>query len=267
MQQSGLMGKLLNEFKWEVERSSTGNLLQVDKYCMKYDQSSALFKKKMEICQENYLVMTLEKREFVFQASSGSPLREVVPLQRKLTLDDTQGMYLLLGAGYLIAIVALIGELVHSHLQKKKLRPSNSLVEASLSQFSVSNKSKNPDLPSKPEFFRAFHREEIYHKQTAYKEFEGKILASAISDTENTLQKSKGTPKVLKDCLDELFGEKNDYSVSDLRFTSDLAILSNNVKKFRGENVVFDSITSLPWEWGSESYYRRSCDYDRLHTN
>lgn len=29
IQQSGLMGKLLNEFKWEIERSSAGKLLQV----------------------------------------------------------------------------------------------------------------------------------------------------------------------------------------------------------------------------------------------
>lgn len=32
IQQTGLMGKLLNEFKWEVERSSTGKLLQVHSF-------------------------------------------------------------------------------------------------------------------------------------------------------------------------------------------------------------------------------------------
>ncbi|XP_045773278.1 ionotropic receptor 21a [Maniola jurtina] len=71
MLQSGIVDKLIDEVRWEMQRSSSGKLLSVGR-----DSSSHLG--------------SLE--------------------ERGLTLEDTQGMFLLLGAGFLIAATALLSE-------------------------------------------------------------------------------------------------------------------------------------------------------------
>lgn len=73
MQQAGLVSKLKNDVKWSMLRSSTGGYLQVS--------------------QEKTLKMTNQ-------------------IERGLTLADTEGMFLLLGIGFLIAGGVLISEWV-----------------------------------------------------------------------------------------------------------------------------------------------------------
>lgn len=51
----------------------------------------------------------------LFQAGSGKSLRSAIAQDRRLALDDTQGMFLLLGAGYLMAAVILVVELFRYH--------------------------------------------------------------------------------------------------------------------------------------------------------
>ncbi|XP_023941413.2 ionotropic receptor 21a [Bicyclus anynana] len=70
MSQSGIIDKLIDEVRWEIQRSSAGKLLSV-----------GLESKKLGSLEE-----------------------------KGLTLEDTQGMFLLLGAGLLIAATALLSE-------------------------------------------------------------------------------------------------------------------------------------------------------------
>ncbi|XP_053957480.1 ionotropic receptor 21a [Anastrepha ludens] len=72
-QQSGLMNKILSEVKWSMQRSASGKLLQ---------------------------------------ASSSNALRERIQEERQLTTADTEGMFLLMGVGYLLGAIALISEIV-----------------------------------------------------------------------------------------------------------------------------------------------------------
>lgn len=72
-QQAGLMSKIENEVKWFMQRSKTGKLLQ---------------------------------------ASSSSPLRESIQEERQLTTADTEGMFLLMGIGYVVGAIALVSEIV-----------------------------------------------------------------------------------------------------------------------------------------------------------
>nr|QKN21275.1 ionotropic receptor [Bactrocera dorsalis] len=72
-QQSGLMNKILNEVKWSMQRSASGKLLQ---------------------------------------ASSANALRERIQEERQLTTADTEGMFLLMGIGYLLGAIALVSEIV-----------------------------------------------------------------------------------------------------------------------------------------------------------
>nr|AXY83434.1 putative ionotropic receptor 4 [Conopomorpha sinensis] len=70
MFQSGLLEKLFDEVRWEIQRSSTGKLL----------------------------------------AATPGSLKMVSAEEKGLTLEDTQGMFLLLAAGFLIAAISLISE-------------------------------------------------------------------------------------------------------------------------------------------------------------
>ncbi|CRK98970.1 CLUMA_CG011952, isoform A [Clunio marinus] len=73
LQQSGIINKIKNDVRWDMVRSSTGKLLQI---------------------------------------SEGKTLRIANQEERGLTLADTEGMFLLLGIGFLIAGAALISEWV-----------------------------------------------------------------------------------------------------------------------------------------------------------
>lgn len=71
--EAGILNKITNEVSWNLQRSSTGKLLQ---------------------------------------ASSASPLREILREDRQLTTADTEGMFLLMGLGYLIGAIVLVSEIV-----------------------------------------------------------------------------------------------------------------------------------------------------------
>nr|AMM70646.1 ionotropic receptor 21a [Heliconius melpomene rosina] len=71
MLQAGILDKLNDEVRWEMQRTSSGKLLSV----------------------------------------GSSDLLKIASIEEKgLTLEDTQGMFLLLGAGFLLAAVALLSE-------------------------------------------------------------------------------------------------------------------------------------------------------------
>ncbi|XP_024936966.1 ionotropic receptor 21a isoform X2 [Cephus cinctus] len=75
-QQTGLVEKIVQDVKWDIQRTATGKLLQVTK---------------------------------------GPTLRLTPVEERQLTLDDVQGMFLVFGAGLLIGFFVLLLEcLVHS---------------------------------------------------------------------------------------------------------------------------------------------------------
>ncbi|XP_046745637.1 ionotropic receptor 21a isoform X2 [Diprion similis] len=78
-QQAGLVQKITSDVKWDVQRSSTGKLLQV----------------------------SAEKTLHIPSAE-----------ERQLTLDDIQGMFIVLGSGVLISLLLLILECVYRKLSK-----------------------------------------------------------------------------------------------------------------------------------------------------
>ncbi|KAJ2940616.1 hypothetical protein O0L34_g14722 [Tuta absoluta] len=91
--QSGLMDKLVDETRWEIQRSTTGKYLSV---------------------------------------ASGYMLKITSAEEKGLTLEDTQGMFLLLVAGFLLAATALLSEWMGGFTQKcrqlrKKIRVPSSL--------------------------------------------------------------------------------------------------------------------------------------------
>lgn len=73
-QQSGLINKLNNEMEWDRQRNSRGTLLTV--------------------------------------SASSKSLQGTSVEDRKLTLADTEGMFLLMGIGYLIAFSVLVSEII-----------------------------------------------------------------------------------------------------------------------------------------------------------
>ncbi|VVC89286.1 unnamed protein product [Leptidea sinapis] len=92
MYQSGIIHKIVDEMRWEMQRSSKGNLLSV----------------------------------------VSTSLRTTTVEEKGLTLEDTQGMFLLLGAGFLIAAVALTSEVMGGFTKrcrnlKRRLSSSDSL--------------------------------------------------------------------------------------------------------------------------------------------
>lgn len=91
--QSGFMHKFTHDVEWEMMRSATGKLLQ---------------------------------------ASSGLSLRTLNVEDRALTLDDTQGMFLLLGAGFLVGGAALLSEWFGGcfNLCKRRRSPSSYSIES-----------------------------------------------------------------------------------------------------------------------------------------
>ncbi|KRT80465.1 hypothetical protein AMK59_7590, partial [Oryctes borbonicus] len=81
--QSGLMAKFQRDIRWDFMRSPTGKLLQ---------------------------------------ASSSTSLKNFHVEDRSLTLDDTQGIFLLLGAGFLLGTLSLIVETVGGCFRRCKQR-------------------------------------------------------------------------------------------------------------------------------------------------
>ncbi|XP_045510994.1 ionotropic receptor 21a [Colias croceus] len=82
--QAGIIDKITDDVRWEIQRSSTGKLLSV--------KSTSLSSNSLE--------------------------------EKGLTLEDTQGMFLLLGAGFLIAATALISEWMGGFTRRcRSIRP------------------------------------------------------------------------------------------------------------------------------------------------
>ncbi|XP_038207786.1 ionotropic receptor 21a [Zerene cesonia] len=91
--QTGIIDKITDEVRWEIQRSSTGKLLSV--------KSSSLSSNSLE--------------------------------EKGLTLEDTQGMFLLLGAGFLIATTALLSEWMGGFTRRcRNIRPLSSTTQENI---------------------------------------------------------------------------------------------------------------------------------------
>lgn len=115
LQQSGLINKLLNEVSWKMQRSSTGKLLQ---------------------------------------ATSGANIRDLNQEERQLTTADTEGMFLLMAAGYTIAVLALISEIIGGFTNKcrqimKRARKSIASEKSSIASSCGSRSSLNKPTANK----------------------------------------------------------------------------------------------------------------------
>ncbi|CAG4983712.1 unnamed protein product [Colias eurytheme] len=89
--QAGIIDKITDEVRWEIQRSSTGKLLSV--------KSTSISSNSLE--------------------------------EKGLTLEDTQGMFLLLGAGFLIAATALISEWMGGFTRRcRTIRPQSTVQES-----------------------------------------------------------------------------------------------------------------------------------------
>ncbi|KAG7310769.1 hypothetical protein JYU34_003583 [Plutella xylostella] len=99
MSQSGLLNKIVDEVRWEIQRSTTGKLLA---------------------------------------ASSSGSIKIVSAEEKGLTLEDTQGMFLLLAAGAIIAAAALISEWMGGC--NRKCRPKKKINSADRKILSVNSR-------------------------------------------------------------------------------------------------------------------------------
>ncbi|XP_028032585.1 ionotropic receptor 21a [Bombyx mandarina] len=98
MVQSGIVDKIVDEVRWEMQRSSTGKLL----------------------------------------SAVGGSLKVSAAEEKGLTLEDTQGMFLLLAAGFLIAATALISEWIGGFSKLCRFRKKkNTLVNSSTKEDSI----------------------------------------------------------------------------------------------------------------------------------
>lgn len=98
LQQSGLINKLNNDMAWDRQRNSKGTLLTV--------------------------------------SPSSKSLQGTSAEDRKLTLADTEGMFLLMGIGYVIAFSVLVSEIIGGCARKCRTfirRPSRISVNSSAS--------------------------------------------------------------------------------------------------------------------------------------
>lgn len=107
---SGFITKLAHDVEWDMMRSATGKLLQVT------------------IVFNHFIII----KGYQFQASAGKGLNILSVEDRALTLDDTQGMFLLLGAGFLAGAASLFSEFVGGCFRcckkiKKEKKRSNSI--------------------------------------------------------------------------------------------------------------------------------------------
>lgn len=110
LQQSGLITKLNNELEWERQRDSKGTLLKI--------------------------------------TSGTKSLQSANFEDRKLTLADTEGMFLLMGIGYLIALSVLLSEIIGGCARKCRQfirRPSQMSVNSASSN-QVNSSQINPNL-------------------------------------------------------------------------------------------------------------------------
>ncbi|KAL5281228.1 hypothetical protein ACFFRR_004937 [Megaselia abdita] len=103
--ESGILMKITNDVQWNMQRSSSGKLLQ---------------------------------------ASSTSPLREILREDRQLTTADTEGMFLLMGLGYLVGGIVLVSEIVGGITNKcreilKRSRLSITALSSGRNSASISN--------------------------------------------------------------------------------------------------------------------------------
>ncbi|XP_022915376.1 ionotropic receptor 21a [Onthophagus taurus] len=132
MIETGFMIKFQNDIEWNMMRSSTGKLLQ---------------------------------------ANTGNNLRSIIVDDRSLSLDDTQGIFLLLGAGFLMGLAALISEMLGGCFNCcKRRRLSGISLKSNPRVFAVatprekidSNLIKNDDLETKffGDHFDAFEEAE-----------------------------------------------------------------------------------------------------------
>ncbi|KOB79387.1 Ionotropic receptor, partial [Operophtera brumata] len=106
MLQSGLVDKIVDEVRWEMQRSTTGQLLAV---------------------------------------ATGSSIKIPSAEEKGLTLADTQGMFLLLAAGFLMAATALVSEWMGGFTRKcqfRKKKPTSATSRDELISTSSSNESK-----------------------------------------------------------------------------------------------------------------------------
>lgn len=124
-QQSGLMNKILNEVKWSMQRSASGKLLQ---------------------------------------ASSSNALRERIQEERQLTTADTEGMFLLMGVGYLVGAIALVSEIVGGITNKCRQIVRRSRKSISSAWSSKRNSEDGEGLRTAAEQLAHEHRKEAKRK-------------------------------------------------------------------------------------------------------
>lgn len=158
--ESGLMIKFSHDIEWNTMRSATGKLLQ---------------------------------------ASSGKSLRTLSVEDRALTLDDTQGMFLLLGLGFLIGGSSLVSEVLGGCFKFcKRKRPD-----------STSSIQSNPRS-----YDTATPRELIDIKKS-------KSLSQRLGSIPDDKEKSSDENDIEEEInelfqFESYFGERNQFSGSDI---------------------------------------------------
>lgn len=167
MVQAGIIDKLVDEVRWELQRSSSGGLMSVSIIFSTYSLRKKVLRYRYVtnfIAQDLYyriitlfmaltnkdmianrtLEMSYVKRyisfEFCLQVGKGS--LKVGALEEKgLTLEDTQGMFLLLAAGFIMAVTSLLSEWMGGFTQRcraiRKRNRENAEMNATVSEENI----------------------------------------------------------------------------------------------------------------------------------
>lgn len=216
--EAGLLQKITNEVAWNMQRSSSGKLLQ---------------------------------------ASSLSPLREIMREDRQLTTADTEGMFLLMGLGYLVGTIALISEIVGGITNKcreiiKRSRLSITALSSGRNSASISDENelkahqKRKALKAKlqsqrPKF--SFLREFTLTKATF-----NEIYGDGEEDT-NGYDDNIESDESVKQSVDEgckTFAEESTLSDSDLEGVSiDSEVFGSPVNNKKGLSTIYENIPNF----------------------
>lgn len=110
-----------------------------------------------------FIQPTVSLTIMMWQVSKGSgiELKSQPPEDKQLTLDDTQGMFLLLGAGFAIATVALIAECCMFRWQKH----FNKLPTIAYPEQAKSIESNQSILNSRDEFWQYFGSSTVFQSK------------------------------------------------------------------------------------------------------
>lgn len=214
--ESGLLSKISKDVSWNLQRSATGKLLQ---------------------------------------ASSAAPLREILREDRQLTTADTEGMFLLMGLGYLVGAIVLVSEIVGGITNKCR----EIIKRSRLSTISLSSGRNSASISNEEELKAHLKRKAIKSKVSSEKSKfsllrEFRLTKATFNeiygDGEEGLNNIDGNYENLES--DESYSQALDKSDETSMVDSDLEVVSiasevfgSPVENRKGLSTIYENIPNM----------------------